>query len=146
MLPDISKYKNMICAVGESFELERIRNFVFNNAVNAGFDENESNKIALAVDEACSNLVKHAYNQDKTKRLCVQIELICGKFIINIFDEGNPFNPMEVPAPDMKEYFQQFKHGGLGIHIIRLIMDDISYTPSSPLYPHNRLSLSKSIH
>jgi serine/threonine-protein kinase RsbW len=120
-----------ICTQGDYGELSKIREFVLARAVKHGFPDAEAQKIVLAVDEACTNLIRHAFKLDKTKKICVQIEMEPNTFTVNIIDDGNPFDPMQVSKPDMDEYFKQFKKGGLGIHLMRSVMDEISYTPST---------------
>ena len=135
--------ENYICACADFSELVKIRDFVINKALGAGFNEGDANKIALAVDEACTNLMKHSFNLDKTREFCVKIELSTYKFIIKILAQGLPFNPLQVSSLNMKEYFKNYKKGGLGIQIIRSIMDEISYLPSDVESKENVLILTK---
>lgn len=137
--------ENSICAFGDFSELQRIRNFVFTKAQLFGFDENEASKIALAVDEACTNLIKHSFNLDKSKEFCVSIEPANMEFIVKILDKGSPFNPLDISELDMKEYFRNYKKGGLGIQLIRSIMDKISYLPSNAQKTENELVLTKKL-
>ncbi len=143
MLNEHQKYRYSICSNGDLAELERIRSYIFERAQEFGFSSDIAQKISLAVDEACSNLIKHAFNKDNQKKICMEIVAEDKQFTINIMDDGAPFNPLEVAAPDMNEYFKQFKRGGLGIHIMRLIMDEISYRPQSDSNPKNCLCLKK---
>jgi serine/threonine-protein kinase RsbW len=137
------KYSNSICTVCDLEELSRIRSFIMGKAASSGFSDDDSQKIALAVDEACSNLIQHAYHFNLSKIICVNVETSGNKFIINILDDGKPFNPLDVNSPDMKEYFANFKRGGLGIHLMRSIMDRVEYSPSSQKSKNNTLRLIK---
>ena len=134
---------NEICACADFSELHKIRNFIYKKALHFGFDENDSNKIALAVDEACTNLIKHSFNLDKSQEFCVNVEPTTLKFTIKILDRGEPFNPLQVMETNMSEYFKGYKKGGLGIQIIRAVMDEISYLPSDVERKENILTLSK---
>lgn len=124
-------------------ELVRIRSFIVEKATKYGFSDELSQKIALAVDEACSNLIKHAYKLDPTKKIWINLLFENDEFIIRIQDEGNPFNPLQVPQPDMSSYFKSFQRGGLGIQIMRLVMDKINYFPSIDNNSKNILELRK---
>lgn len=139
----VDKYSNYFCAKAEDSELEKIRNFVNQKAIEFGFDESVSAKIVLAVDEACSNLIKHSYRYDSQKEICLLVSFSGKEFVVDILDDGKIFNPLQVPSPDMKKYFDEYKRGGLGIHIIKLIMDEISYLPNSGEPPKNILRLKK---
>ena len=135
-----------ICAVGDFKELTKIRDFVFARAVDRGFSEGDAQKIVLAVDEACTNLIEHAFKLDKSRKICVTIEFDPNTFTVNIIDDGMPFDPMVVSTPDMDQYFKQFKRGGLGIHLMRSVMDEITYQPASSRNDSkNILRLSKQI-
>ncbi|MDQ1265404.1 MAG: serine/threonine-protein kinase RsbW [Bacteroidota bacterium] len=135
--------ENEFCTLSNLSELTRIREFVHNNAIGRGFSEEQSHKIALAVDEACTNLMKHAYHLDQTHEICLHVDMDKDKFIVDIYDDGVPFNPMEVNMPDMNEYFKSFRKGGLGIQIIRSVMDEIKYYPSDKSNQRNKLTLIK---
>lgn len=132
-----------ITIASEAENLSEVRDFVRVQAQRAGFDENDVARIVLAVDEACSNLIRHGYKFDSSHFLQVAIENEGNEFSIEVSDEAEPFDPLAVAPPDMTEYFKQFKHGGLGIHIINLVMDDVNYTPRSVDQPRNVLSLRK---
>jgi serine/threonine-protein kinase RsbW len=123
--------------------LSELRDFVAAEAVKHGFSNDDAYLISLAVDEACTNLIRYAYKFDKTKKIEIIISADSNKFIAKIKDSGAPFNPLDVPPPDMEEYFKEFKRGGLGIYIIRNAMDEISYIPANSTDSYNELTLVK---
>ena len=135
--------ENKYCAINDPADLNKIRSFIEIKAKNFGFSEDDVNKIILAVDEACTNLIRHSFKQDKNKEFCVYVETDFNKFIINIQDNGTTFNPLEVPIKNMKEHLQTFQRGGLGVFIMRTVMDDIIYSPSNDKQPLNNLKLVK---
>ncbi len=139
-------YDNLICAAGKYSELRKVREFVSDKAKLFGFSSDDANKIALAVDEACTNLIQHAYHLDKSKQFCIEVETDKRRFVVKILDDGKPFNPLDVNSPDMKKYFSEFRKSGLGIHLMKLVMDDIKYSPSSKSRPQNVLKLIKVLH
>ncbi len=145
MINGTQKYNNKVCANCDLPELFRIREFINEKAERFGFSDFDASQIGLAVDEACTNIIKHSFNLDKSKKLCVQVETNSDFFIVNISDDGKPFNPLSIPEVDMKEYIKQFKRGGLGIHIIRKVMDEIEYYPSQGNNTKNILKLKKSL-
>ncbi len=142
MLNSNKTYKK-ICVLGDTNELNRIRDFVIENALLFGFSEEQAYKICLAVDEACSNLIRHSFKFDTTKEICIAIEESKDKFTINILDKGLSFNPLDYDTPDMIEYLKKLKKGGLGIHIIKSVMDEISYLPAMDNDTTNTLMLTK---
>lgn len=108
--------------------LELIRGFVSKIAEKIGFGEEDISKIELATDEACSNVMKHAYQEQNTKKwLDILVKLDIEKLTIIVTDHGKGFDPQKVKVPDMKEYLAQLKVGGLGIYLMRTLMDEVDY-------------------
>jgi serine/threonine-protein kinase RsbW len=108
-------------------ELHRIRMIVEEHAVRFGFDRETAFRMALAVDEACTNIIKHSYAGNPGQTFEVEIGTIGDRFIIVLTDHGKSFDPGKLPRLDMKRYFEQCLRGGLGVHIIKLVMDDVVY-------------------
>lgn len=125
----MNKAAKHICIPSKHSELDRIRNFIRYESEHFGFNTKDSYQISLAVDEACTNLINYAYKKDDSKEICVEFAENSKEIIIRIFDEGEPFDPSVVDSPDMKEYRKKMKRGGLGIHLIKLVMDKINYYP-----------------
>jgi serine/threonine-protein kinase RsbW len=65
------------------------------------------------------------------------------KFNILIKDYGKNFDPTSVPKPDLKKYYQEHKVGGLGIYLMKTLMDDVQYKTVPGKY--NQVLLSKKI-
>lgn len=105
-----------------------VRDFVSHAAREFGFSDEEVSKIALAVDEACTNVIKHAYEFDPGKKIMVVVKPNKGAFEISITDNGKRFNPDKLQAPDMKEYLSHFRKGGLGVYLMKSLMDKVEYS------------------
>jgi serine/threonine-protein kinase RsbW len=136
---------NILSAYGDYKELEDIRAYVRLNAEKSGLSETKVNQITLAVDEACSNLIHYSINFDKKQKITINIENKKNKFVVTIQDKGKPFDPLSVKSPDMEKYFKEFKHGGLGIHIIKKIVDNIEYKASKSSSDFNSLILTMNL-
>jgi len=104
-----------------------VREFISAAAREFGFPDEEVSKIALAVDEACTNIIKHAYQFDPGKKIAITVKPAEGAFEVVIHDNGNNFNPADVQAPDMKEYLSHYRKGGLGVYLMKTLMDKIEY-------------------
>ena len=107
--------------------LELIRNFVSGIAKKVGFDGEESNKIELAVDEACTNVIEHAYQHDESKDIDIAIKIDYHKFTVVVTDRGKSFKMKEVELPDMESYLAEIRVGGLGIYLMKTLMDEVDY-------------------
>jgi len=108
--------------------LELIRYFVGRVAEKVGFDDEDVGKIELACDEACTNVIKHAYNERKqVQSLDIAIKLDYQKLTLVVTDHGKGFDPKAIRIPDMKEYLAELKVGGLGIYLMKTLMDEVDY-------------------
>ena len=121
---------NKLSAFGDYQELEEIRDYVRKKAKVFGLPENKVNNITLAVDEACSNLIHYNINFDSNKKFTINVIENKNSISVLIKDTGKPFDLLKVDSPNMEKYFKEFRHGGLGIHIIKKIVDKIEYIPS----------------
>ena len=123
--------------------LSSIRDFVSGYAKKAGIAEEEIENIMLAVDEACTNIIKHAYNSFNDGEIIIKIDYNTKKFTIIIMDYGNAFNANSIPDPDLQKYFKERKVGGLGMYLMKTLMDDVKYTSVPGKY--NKVKLTKNI-
>ncbi|GBD90723.1 serine-protein kinase RsbW [bacterium BMS3Abin04] len=121
--------------------LSTVRNFIKSSALECGFDEETTGKIILAVDEACTNIIKHAYNYSPDGEILVNVKFYNKKFSIIITDNGSSFDSSLIPEPNLEEYLKQKKVGGLGMFLMRKLMDQIKY--SHPAKGKNRVTLVK---
>ncbi len=113
----------------DTVNLEIIRNFVANIALNMGFSEENVHRIELAVDEASTNVIKHAYkkaNRDQ-KLIAVRVTTYPDRLQIEVVDTGKGFNPEKVKTPSMDLYLKKMKRGGLGLYLIKTLMDKVEY-------------------
>lgn len=109
----------------------KICGIVAANAEEAGFDADDVFRIELACDEACTNIIQHAYGGEDVGDIRVILERTRETFIIILRDKGRQFDPDDVPIPNFPadpDKFDELKIGGLGLHFIRTIMDEILYT------------------
>lgn len=108
--------------------LAGIRKFVFRAAKDAGFNEKEIYAVELAVDEACANIIEHAYGGVGLGEIECTCNVINGGLEIIIKDDGKPFDPDAVPPPDFSVDLEDLQPRGAGLFIIRNLMDDVSFT------------------
>ncbi len=114
--------------------LERIGDacaFVVSGAEIAGFTIDELFRIELACDEACTNIIEHAYDGDNVGDIRISWRIDDRSFTITMSDDGRPFDPDEVPPPEVPEDpgdLNGLKIGGLGIYFMRNLMDEVQFS------------------
>jgi serine/threonine-protein kinase RsbW len=82
----------------------------------------------MALDEAFSNVVEHAYADTAPGDVEVSWFVEDGAFVVVLRDWGQIFDPMSVPEPDLAASLEERKLGGLGLHFMRSLMDSVHYT------------------
>ena len=107
--------------------LREIRQFVSDILIRHSFPEAESNKIILAVDEVCANLIIHSNHCNPTETLQLQVDYHSDKIIFEIFDHGEGFNLSEYKEPSMDDLIKARRKGGVGLLLVKRIMDDIQF-------------------
>ena len=108
--------------------LLEVRDFVSEAARQFGFNEEDIANIVLAVDEACTNIIKHSYQYAPDKEIVIAILRNNGTFEVKIKDNGKSFNPDELTTPDLKRNLSQHRRGGLGVYLMRKLMDKVEYS------------------
>jgi serine/threonine-protein kinase RsbW len=104
-----------------------VREFVGSAARMFGFAEEDIANIVLAVDEACTNIIKHAYQYATDKEIEISIYQSNRSFEIRIFDNGRTFDPSSLRPPDLKEHIGHLRRGGLGVYLMKRLMDKVEY-------------------
>lgn len=127
---------------GDIGYLHRIREFIAGMATEAGIDQHEIDNIELAVDEACTNVIEHGYAPDDTnKELTIRMEIDTSKLVLTVIDRARPFNILHYEPRDINDLQSEGKDGGLGIRLIKHIMDDIEYQTNDD--GQNELTMTK---
>lgn len=139
----MSDHSGKLIVKSKTENLSSIRDFVSNYAREAGITQEIIEKIILAVDEACTNIMKHAYKSFPDGEIIIKVKFDKHKFTIVIRDFGNSFEADKIPAPDLKEYYKEKRVGGLGMYLMKTLMDEVQYFTVPGKY--NQVLLSKNI-
>ena len=107
--------------------LDEIREFVGEKARQVGFSDKEIYSIQLAADEASTNIIEYAYAGVENGEIEIDCNTSDGGLEIVLRDKGKPFDPSNVPEPNVKGDLSERKIGGLGIYLMRKLMDEVSY-------------------
>jgi sigma-B regulation protein RsbU (phosphoserine phosphatase) len=105
--------------------------------VNSSFDEfaakhglvaNVRRSMKLVFDDLLNNVISYAYTDGLEHLIEVRVELSTDRLAIRITDDGHPFNPFGRSSPDTALALEEREIGGLGIHLVENLMDEVSYT------------------
>jgi serine/threonine-protein kinase RsbW len=122
-----SKLEKKLTVKSTTENLAKIRDFIKSAAESCGFNGGSTEKITLAVDEAVTNIIKHAYKYSPDGDINLSVKCNGKKFIVSIVDHGITFDSSLVPEPNLKKYYEQRKVGGLGIFLMKKLMDEVEY-------------------
>lgn len=84
-------------------------------------------KMHLVIDELLTNIISYAYLDDEKHDIEIKVELAANRLKVSMVDDGIPFNPLGKETPDTELSLEERKIGGLGIHLVREMMDRVSY-------------------
>ena len=129
----------------ESSQLLNLASFAAVAAKEAGFDHKQTWRIELAVDEACANIIEHAYKGKNGGLITLKIAIEPNKWLqIVVEDQGNGFDPSKIPSVLPVTLLENTRVGGMGVHIIRTIMDEVKFEFKIPDVG-NRLTMIKKV-
>jgi sigma-B regulation protein RsbU (phosphoserine phosphatase) len=97
----------------------------------------------MALDDLLNNVVQYAFPHDQTEhRIVVEGDVRDGSVVLIITDDGIPFNPLTAPPPDLSLVLHERELGGLGIHLVRSMFDEVLYHRD---VGHNVLTIKKKL-
>lgn len=110
--------------------LESIRQLVGDEAKQAGFSCKDVYSIQLATDEACSNIIEHAYEGIPQGLIDISCDVRDGQFTVVIRDRGKEFNMSRVRKPNLSKELKEREVGGLGVYLMHQLMDEVRFSSS----------------
>jgi serine/threonine-protein kinase RsbW len=96
----------------------------------------------VVLDDALNNIIAYGYDAGDESEITIRLEHRQGEVVLLIEDCGRPFDPTQAPVPELGASLQSRETGGLGIHFIRSLMDDVGYTHRDGI---NRLRMTKKV-
>ena len=118
--------------------LQRARDVVRAAASRKGYSSETVDCVVLAVDEACSNIIRHGYGESRTGDIILEVLYIHDELIFRLTDFADPVDKAKLRSRDLDDV----RPGGLGIHLIRKVMDSFEYL-DAPQGVGNILELRK---
>ena len=112
---------------GRYSSLSEIAEIVKEKSSEAGLQEDSIYSVECAVDEACSNIIEHAYQGEDKGEILVELEVFAEGIKIRLIDHGIQFQPEKIGSPDLKAPLSKRKPSGLGLFMMRKCMDEVSF-------------------
>jgi serine/threonine-protein kinase RsbW len=83
--------------------------------------------VNLAIDELVTNAILHGYSDPAGQEIVVRLDARPRELAASLIDSGREFNPLEAPLPDLSVPLEKRELGGLGIHLVRSLMDHVDW-------------------
>jgi len=96
----------------------------------------------LALDELFTNIISYGFDDKNEHTITITIALQNDDLVVNIEDDGRPFNPTQAETPNLECSIEECRIGGLGIHLAKNLMDEVCYQRCKD---KNLLTLKKNI-
>jgi len=117
--------------VNRSSELQRLASELERFAQNHRIPEPDIHAFSLSLDELVTNTIAYGYDDQGPHEIRVRLTLANGRLSAEVEDDGRPFNPLTAPQPDLTSAVEDRPVGGLGIHLVRSLMDHVDYRRES---------------
>jgi anti-sigma regulatory factor (Ser/Thr protein kinase) len=108
-------------------ELDRVSQRLKEFAAHQHLDPQVLGDLDLALEEVLANIISYGYADDREHQITVSLEARTGEIRVHVEDDGRPFDPLEAPEPDTTRPLDERPVGGLGIHLVRQLMDGLEY-------------------
>ena len=118
-----SKRVLQLCFPARAAELKRIRDAVRESLEGCGCSAKSTADIVLAIDEACQNIIRHAYRGDSDNLIEFDVEHRGDRLVFSLTDHAPAIDPSRVKPRDLED----LRPGGLGTYFIRRVMDEIEF-------------------
>ena len=109
-------------------ELERLYQVLWRFGKEQGLPHDVINTMNLALEEIVTNVILHGYDGKDKRQILIRCFIQDGAVIAEVEDDGKPFNPLNFPEPDTSQTLEDRPLGGLGIQLVRKVMDSLDYT------------------
>lgn len=122
------KAKRSLCIASDLNELERLHDAVAELGEAGDWPPDLVYQVDLVLEELIVNTVNYGYDDDARHEIEVTLTSDEDVFTVEIIDDGQAFNPLsDAPEPDLNAGIEDRPIGGLGIHLMRVMMDDVHY-------------------
>ena len=116
-----------LCVASRMENLTAVSDFITATARELGLDEGQTFALQVAVDEACANVIEHAYGGRTDGTVRVTCQLASQEVIVRVYDHGRSFDPESVPPPDPTAPLDEQEDRALGLYLMGKLMDSVEF-------------------
>ena len=123
----MSRHEKKIILKNQLSELDHVRQSLEELSGTVGAHPKLMHAIDLSLDEVLTNIISYGYDDKVDHEIEVRVSLDTQSCIIEIEDDARHFNPVDLPEADTTSSLEERKVGGLGVHFVRTLMDEVEY-------------------
>jgi serine/threonine-protein kinase RsbW len=128
----VDPQNSQLTVAGYFKNLSEVSQFIGQAASRAGLNERAIYAVRMAVDEACTNIIQHAYGGEGRGQIQLVCETQAEGLRVTIYDQGRSFEPLQVPDLDPQAPLPKRQPGGMGLFFIRNLMDTVEFKFGTP--------------
>lgn len=121
------KMNTTVILQNEIAEVQRLKDTLIECGKDHHISDEVIQEVNLALEEAVSNIIFYGYEDAEEHQIEVQIDLQDDLLVLELRDDAKPFNLLDAPDPDLEASFDDREIGGMGIHLVRTLMDELDY-------------------
>jgi len=137
--------KRSVTLTAQFENLDRVRDFVAESAEECGLEPAAVYAVQLAVDEAFTNIIEHAYGGESNEKIEGTCQIVGEDLEVTLMDCGKPFDPSLVPGPHLDAELEEREVGGLGLYFIFQLMDEVHFSFTRKLELNKNCNLLRMI-
>ncbi|HEY1505267.1 MAG TPA: ATP-binding protein [Stellaceae bacterium] len=108
-------------------ELSRVAERVEEFCANLGLQPGYAFKLNVAIEELLTNTISYGYDDTGRHEIAVELTRDGETIVTELSDDAQPFDPLNAPPPDLESRIEDRRIGGLGVHLVKTLMDDVVY-------------------
>jgi anti-sigma regulatory factor (Ser/Thr protein kinase) len=116
-----------VSVANDAREIGRINHALGDFLAEEGVPGRTIHHVRLVVEELVVNVVRYAYDDQAAHKIGVDVRTEPRRVVVTVEDDGRPFNPNDVPPPQLRESLEARRVGGLGIHLVKKLSRELTY-------------------
>ena len=108
-------------------ELSRVANSVDEFCANLAIPASCTFKLNVALEELLTNTISYGYDDGKIHQIALSVVRQGNTLVTEISDDARPYDPLQAPPPDLDSAIEDRRIGGLGVHLVKTLMDEVTY-------------------
>ena len=108
-------------------ELSRVANSIDEFCANLAIPASCTFKLNVALEELLTNTISYGYDDGRVHQIALSVARQGNTLVTEISDDARAYDPLQAPPPDLDSAIEERRIGGLGVHLVKTLMDEVTY-------------------